>query len=88
MPNDPTPLVALLRARLDALSWAPADLHRALGERGHHYSPQAVGAWCRGASVPLDRARVVLADVLQIDLDELLRAAAGVPSDRTPGQEW
>jgi hypothetical protein len=65
---------------MSALQWGPADLRAALAIHGRYYTPQAIGAWCRGANAPADAARPAVASVLGIDLDTFLRAAAGVES--------
>lgn len=75
----------LLTARMAALTWSTADLHRALWTNGGVFvSQQAVYQWVSGRVVVRDAYRPVLARVLGLDLAELASAAALTDAARLP----
>jgi hypothetical protein len=77
MPPEPSPLTKLIVDACKAKGWRPADLHAAMVARGATLKPQTVYVWWKGGGMR-DAHRVVLAEVLGLDLNDVLRAAAGV----------
>jgi transcriptional regulator with XRE-family HTH domain len=65
----------LLKSRREALNLTQADVADRLSERGHETSPARVGHWETGRNrLPIEDAefRVVLAAVLQMELNEMM----------------
>lgn len=58
-------------------SWRATDLHAAILAGGVKISLQAVCGWLKGGGVA-EKHRAVLAQVLEVDVDVVLRAAAGL----------
>jgi len=54
----------LLSAWLDRMGWTPADLARACRERGGSCDDSTAWRWLSGETIPDDRNRVILFDVL------------------------
>ena len=67
-------LTDLINHQLVALGLTPTDFYRALSAAGISLTPQAVDAWRKGSLVG-DAHRVVLAQVLQLDLGQIQAAA-------------
>lgn len=68
----------LLNDTLAKKGWKVTDLRIILTERGFPVSDQTVRMWKVGAMKPRDSIRPAVAAALDIPLDTLLRACAGV----------